>query len=172
MGYYVPGPNEPGLNLSLLIEGVDYPGVQVAAPTFSQNTGFDVGNFDINPFDNISYGPEGRPTYDPAILDAIYESSFTDTYLGTRATDINVDGGQFVGPYESHAPEELIPGAEFDTLDFRVYSTPGADWTGNGHGTPFNSRRITFNSATPTVSFDVGLSVPIPTLKELFPTIQ
>jgi hypothetical protein len=122
MGYYVPGPNEPGLDLPLLIDGIDYPGVQVSAPTFSQNTGFDVGNFDINPFDNISYDPEGRPTYDPAILDAIYESSFLDPYLGTRATDINVVGGEFVGPYESHAPEELVPGAIFDTMDLRVYS--------------------------------------------------
>ena len=135
MGFYVPGPNEPGLDLPLLIDGVDYPGVQVSAPTFSQNTGFDVGNFDINPFDNISYGPEGRPTYDPAILDAIYESSFLDPYLGTRATDINVDGGEFVGPYESHAPEELVPGAIFDTMDFRVYSRQFETYTGDGSTT-------------------------------------
>ena len=132
MGFYVPGPNEPGLNLPLLIDGIDYPGVQVTAPTFSQNTGFDVGNFDINPFDNISYGPEGRPTYDPAILDAIYESQFLDPYLGTRATDINVDGGEFVGPYESHAPEELVPGAVFDTMDLRVYSREITYYTGDG----------------------------------------
>jgi hypothetical protein len=132
MGFYVPGPNEPGLDLPLLIDGVDYPGVQVTAPTFSQNTGFDVGNFDVNPFDDISYGPEGRPTYDPAILDAIYESSFLDPYLGTRATDINVDGGEFVGPYESHAPEELVPGAIFDTLDLRVYSREITYYTGDG----------------------------------------
>jgi hypothetical protein len=34
--------------------------------------GFDVGNYDINPFDNISFDENGRPTYDPAILDARY----------------------------------------------------------------------------------------------------
>ncbi|MFZ4600755.1 MAG: hypothetical protein ACOYNN_19095, partial [Terrimicrobiaceae bacterium] len=82
-GYYVPDVNEPGLDLAQLITGIDYPGVQVSGPLFSQNTGFDVGNYDINPFDNISYGPEGRPTYDPAILDAIYESPFVDPFLGT-----------------------------------------------------------------------------------------
>ena len=135
MGFYTPGPNEPGLDLPLLIDGISYPGVQVSAPTFSQNTGFDVGNFDINPFDNISYGPEGRPTYDPAILDAIYESSFLDPYLGTRATDINVDGGEFVGPYESHAPEELVPGSVFDTMDLRVYTRQFTTYTGNGSST-------------------------------------
>jgi len=132
MGFYVPGPNEPGLDLPLLIDGVDYPGVQVAAPSFAQNTGFDVGNFDVSPFDNISYGPDGQPTYDLGILDATYESSFLDPYLGTRATDINVVGGEFVGPYESHAPEELVPGAIFDTLDLRVYSREITYYTGNG----------------------------------------
>jgi hypothetical protein len=151
MGFYVPGPDQPGLDLPLLIDGVDYPGVQVAAPTFSQNTGFDVGNFDINPFDNISYGPEGRPTYDPAILDAIYESSFLDPYLGTRATDINVDGGEFVGPYESHAPEELIPGSIFDTMDFRVYSRQFNISYGDGTTTgPYYA---------PTASLDVEVAV-------------
>ena len=151
MGFYVPGPNEPGLNLPLLIDGVDYPGVQVSAPTFSQNTGFDVGNFDVNPFDNISYGPEGRPTYDPGILDAIYESSFLDPYLGTRATDINVDGGEFVGPYESHAPEELVPGSVFDTMDFRVYSRQFNVSYGDGSTTgPYYA---------PTASLDVEVAV-------------
>jgi hypothetical protein len=121
-GYYLPGPNSPGRSLPLVIDGLDYPGVQVTGVRFNQNTGYDVGNYDINPFDNISYGPEGRPTYDPAILDAIYESNYLDIYLGTRPTDINVDGGAYVGPYESHAPEELVPGIEFDTLDLRVYT--------------------------------------------------
>ena len=134
MGLYVPTVNEPGLDLSLLIDGVSYPGVQVSAPTFSQNTGWDVGNWDINPWDNIAYGPEGTPTYDPGILDTIYESRFLDIYLGLRPTDINVVGGEFVGPYESHAPEELVPGSEFDTMDFRVYTRPGSDWIGDGHG--------------------------------------
>jgi hypothetical protein len=134
MGYYTPAPNEPGLSLPLLIDGISYPGVQVSGLDFNQNTGFDVGNFDINPFDNIAYGPEGLPTYDPAVLDAIYESNYLDIYLGTRPTDVNVDGGAYVDTYSSHAPEELVPGAEFDTLDLRVYTRPGSDWELDGHG--------------------------------------
>jgi len=157
MGLYVPSVNEPGLDLSLLISGITYPGVQVSAPTFSQNTGFDVGNFDINPFDNISYGPEGLPTYDPGILDTIYESSFRDSYLGLRATDINVVGGEFVGPYESHAPEELVPGSEFDTLDFRVYTRPGADWDANGHGFSWKIFKWIYNSNTAYAQSFAGL---------------
>ena len=48
--------------------------------------------------------------YIPEPLDAVYASSFTDQYLGLRPTDINIDGGKFIGPYEGHAPEELING--------------------------------------------------------------
>jgi len=162
MGLYVPSVNEPGLDLGLLIDGITYPGVQVSAPTFSQNTGFDVGNFDINPFDNIAYGPEGRPTYDPGILDTIYESNFRDIYLGLRPTDINVNGGEFVGPYESHAPEELVPGSEFDTLDFRVYTRPGADWDGDGHGFAWNTIKWNYNSILAyTQSFAGALADPV-----------
>ncbi len=153
MGFYAPTPDQPGLDLSLLITGVDYPGVQVQGPNFNQNTGFDVGNYDINPFDNISYGPEGLPTYDPAILDAIYESEYTDPYLGTLATSINVDGGAYVDTYSSHAPEELVPGAMFDTLDFRVYTTPGGDWTLDGHGFAIRSRRFEYTASGDEFSF-------------------
>jgi hypothetical protein len=143
----------------LLIDGISYPGVQVTGPLYSQNTGFDVGNFDINPWDNISYGPEGRPTYDPAILDAVYESEYLDPYLGTRPTDINVDGGAYVDTFSSHAPQELVPGSEFDTLDLRVYTTPGADWANNGHGFAETDYSYQFDSLTPTLSFQSTLTI-------------
>jgi hypothetical protein len=163
MGYYLPTPNEPGLELPLLIDGISYPGVQVTGPLFSQNTGFDVGNFDINPFDNISYGAEGLPTYDPAILNTIYESQYLDPYLGTRPTSINVDGGAYVDTFSSHAPQELIPGAEFDTLDMRVYTTPGADWANNGHGFQEQDYSYQFDANTPTLSFQITLAeLPYP----------
>jgi len=161
-GFYAPTANQPGLDLPLLIDGIDYPGVQVSAPSFNQDTGYDVGNFDINPFDNIAYGPEGLPTYDPAILDAIYESPFLDPYLGTRATDVNVAGGEFVDQYSSHAPEELVPGAEFDTLDFRVYTQPGADWDLNGHGFPVKIVKWVYDSVVaPSYSFDGIIANPV-----------
>ena len=160
MGYYVPTPNEPGLDLGLLISGIDYPGVQVAAPGFASNTGFDVGNYDINPYDNISIGPDGQVSYDPAILDAIYESSFTDSYLGTRPTDINVDGGEFVDTYSSHAPEELIPGAIFDTLNIQVITTPGSDWDENGHGFPIVTRTYNYNGIDNEFSFAGMIDYP------------
>ena len=106
MGYYVPGVNEPGLELPLLVDGIEYPGVQVWGDYFTGNITLDVN----------------------------YQSSFADIFLGTRPTDINVDGGEFIGPYEGHAPEELVNGSEFDTLDMKIYTRPGSDWQMNGHG--------------------------------------
>jgi hypothetical protein len=106
MGFYVPGVNSPGLDLPLLVDGIDYPGVQVW------------GNYFSNGY----------------ALDVVYRNAFTDQYVGTRPTDINVVGGEFIGLYEGHAPEELVNGSEFDTLDIRVYTRPGSDWQGDGHG--------------------------------------
>lgn len=117
MGYYVAAVNQPGLELPLLVDGVDYPGVQVFGDYF-------LGTLQ---------------------LDADYQSSFTDQYLGTRFTDINVDGGEFIGPYEGHAPEELVNGAEYDTLDMRVYTRPGSDWQMDGHGFQIGSIRYEYD---------------------------
>jgi hypothetical protein len=123
MGLYVPGVNEYGLELPLLVDGVDYPGVQVWGEYFT--------------------GTQK--------LDADYQSQFADIYLGTRFSDINVEGGQFIGPYEGHAPEELVNGAEYDTLDLRVYTRPGADWQHDGHGFQIGTVRHTFE---PGITFD------------------
>ena len=165
MGYYVATVNQPGVQLPLLIDGVEYPGVQVTGVNFNQNTGFDVGNFDINPYDNLSYGPEGQPTYDPAILDAIYNSEYLDPYLGilpapayngappNAADAVVVEGGAYVDTYSSFAPEELIPGAEFDTLDMRVYTRAGSDWAQNGHGYPTWSSSFIVSSIPQTFDF-------------------
>jgi len=117
MGLYVAGVNSPGLELPLLIDGVDYPGVQVYGEYF-------LG--------------------DPNALDAVYQSEFTDTSLGNRFSDINVNGGEFMGPYEGHAPEELVNGSEFDTLDFKVFTRPGSDWSQDGHGFNLGAVRYTY----------------------------
>jgi hypothetical protein len=158
MGLYVPTVNQPGLSLPLLIDGVDYPGVQVLGPTFGQNTGYDIGNYDMNPYDNIDYGPEGRPTYDPGILDAIYTTQYLDIYLGiapapayngnppNQSNAVVANGGAYIDTYSSHAPEELIPGSEFDTLDLRVYTRSGSDWPEAGHGFPIQNIKYEFTA--------------------------
>jgi hypothetical protein len=93
-------------------------------------------------------------------IDATYASSFTDQFLGLRPTDINVDGGQFIGPYEGHAPEELVNGSEFDTVDIRVYTRPGSDWTDDGHGFEFVARNYVYDPAVDNYSWADLVEIP------------
>jgi hypothetical protein len=161
MGYYVPSPITPGRVLPLLIDGVDYPGVQVKGLAFTSNTGFDLDPFDNLVFDNFAISATGYPTYSDVIIDSIIESSYTDIFLGTRPSDVNIDGGGYVDIYSSYAPEELVPGIEFDTLDFRVYTRPGGNWQGLGHGFAISSDRYSFDNANPTYQFAAALKDPI-----------
>ena len=55
-------------------------------------------------------------------IDLMYRSVFLDTSLGIKPEDINVDGGQYVDTANSHAPEELVPGRIYDTLEMRVFN--------------------------------------------------
>jgi len=138
MGLYVPGVNQPGLELPLLIDGVDYPGVQVYGDYF-------LGN--------------------PVNTDAVFESEFVDPTLGERFTSVNIDGGQFVGLYEGHAPEELVNGSEYDTLDMRVYTRPGSDWQFDGHGFEISTVRYTYDATiTDTYSWADLLEHPVQVL--------
>jgi hypothetical protein len=203
-GLYVAAANSPGLELPLLINGIDYPGVQVYGnyflgssstdPTINCSATSAQGNIitcagtlplqvgAIVKFSGVVFGgivPEttyfvtsipssntftvttvqggintaltdatGSMTAQTLpILDAQYESEFLDSYLGTQASDVIVDGGEFLGPYEAHAPEELVNGSEFDTLDMRVYTRPGADWQNDGHGFQVGSVRYTYDPA-------------------------
>jgi len=134
MGLYVPGVNELGLQLPLLVDGIDYPGVQVWGNYFAGNI----------------------------TLDADYQSQFADIYLGQRFSDINVEGGEFVGPYEGHAPEELVNGAEYDTMDMRIYTRPGSDWTYDGHGFQIQQINYTYEPAiTDTYSWANIVNQPV-----------
>jgi hypothetical protein len=88
-----------------------------------------------------------------------------DTTLGIGTSAIDVVGGEFVGPYEGHAPEELVNGAEFDTLDFRVFTRPGSDWNSDGHGFEISTIRYTYQSAiTDTYSWANILENPVQVL--------
>ena len=58
----------------------------------------------------------------PLFLDTVIQSNYVDTALGLRPEDIVVDGGKYVDTYSSHAPQELIPGRIFDSLNMQVYT--------------------------------------------------
>jgi hypothetical protein len=107
-------------NLGQLVSGIEYPGVQVQGSDFALNPGYDAPFGSM--FDNIDYDSDGTPLLSEAALDSVIRSSYTDILLGTRAEDINIEGGGYVDTFSSHAPEELIPGRVYDTLDMQVYT--------------------------------------------------
>jgi hypothetical protein len=78
---------------------------------------------------NITLGANISITYydynNPAYLDTNIQSFYRDSALGTRAEDIDLDGGGYYDVYSSHAPEELIPGVTFDSLNMMVYTQTG-----------------------------------------------
>jgi hypothetical protein len=109
-GYYTPAAGETGKNFALLQSGINYPGVQVDGSRYTDHE-------TITPF-NIE--PDGSVAISEQYVDGKIESFYTDGNLGIRPEDIVIDGSNYVDTYSSHAPEELIPGRVFDTLEIIV----------------------------------------------------
>jgi len=161
MGYYTPGVNDPGLNLSLLIHGIDYPGVLVKDLDFNNSAGFSILPFDIEPFDVIEIADDGSASYSEGVLDTEYSSSFNDLYMGTKPEDIDTDGGAFVDTYSSHAPEELVPSSMFDALNLTVHTRPSFDYQGNGHAYETQYTMHEYTPGSTTFSFDRIVAHPV-----------
>ena len=68
--------------------------------------------------------------------------------LGTAPSDINVDGDEFLSSTTSYAPEEVVPGQIFDTLDLKVYTAPIS-------GTPIITDKTYIGNGT-TATFSLG----------------
>ncbi len=152
--YYYPTSGMIGDDIELLQNGIGYGGTKVTGPGFDQNPGFDSANFDVLGFDDIQIDDDGiavisgldtvfRGTdFDQAgiIGDVFVEPGYlppgylVELALGVAPESITVDGAGFVDTYNSHAPEELIPGRIFDTLDMEVYTHSSNDYEGDGNG--------------------------------------
>ena len=94
--YYVPELGKPAKVFSLLQKGIEYPGVQVQGPLYTDSGGFDTSGFDSVIFDPFQLDSDGTYVISDAILDAKISSSYTDTSLGIKPEDIIVDGGPYV----------------------------------------------------------------------------
>lgn len=98
-----------------------------------------------------------------SVLDSNIYSTYNDTSLGIRADDIKIDGGAYYDTYSSHAPEELVPGRMFDSLELRVFTNNSANTATYGFRVfhPMNGlpefRRISANNST-TLSADLGIT--------------
>lgn len=129
------------IDLSSTSLGLDYPGVIVdgsnyfaydTIPTWTPNTSVVAGTqISYNGRVYIVNGNVSSPTFDEisanvtqvdaAKIDTIIQSRFSDN-LGINAMNIYVDGGKYVDIYSSHAPEELIPGRVYDSLNLQVFA--------------------------------------------------
>jgi len=78
--------------------------------------------YDSSVFDPVAYDEAGLPVMSDSSYDAVIQSTYTDVNLGIRPEDINIVGGAYVDRYSSHAPEELIPGIMYETLNMQVYT--------------------------------------------------
>jgi hypothetical protein len=122
--YYQPVTGQPPRDLKMLFSGLEYAGTFVNAPAFVVSSGFDAKRWDRDLFDGAVTGSDNLPDN---YLDDTIQSSFTDTQLGLRPEDVILDGAAFVDTFNSHAPEELIPGQCFDTLDLQVYTAENTE---------------------------------------------
>ena len=95
----------------------------------------------------IPFGDDGvlTPT-DDRTLDALVKGGLFNSALGTSASDILMEGDDFISPETSYAPEEAIPGQMFDTVDIKVYTSPES-------GVPFiTTKNYLVDSSTTTFS--------------------
>jgi hypothetical protein len=122
--YYNPSTGLPGNNLALVQSGIDYPRVLLDSPYFSESGGFDVSSneFDEDNFDALARNEDGVFVFDEDLLDRIIDggpplaNTAFDTSFSSNASVIEIDGGDYVDPYSSHSPEELVPGRMFDSV--------------------------------------------------------
>ena len=121
----------PAKSFDLLYSGIEFPGHRITGTPDA--TG-------IAGFNNQSWGQDGWDTGVQAAaaekFDMAIQSAYSDLALGTRAEDIVWNGNEYVDPYHSHAPEELLPGMMFDTLDLKVVHLPQNKAGRSGNGIP------------------------------------
>jgi hypothetical protein len=115
--YYTGEPGQAGLDYGQLFAGVDFPGYNLTSISYGLTNGYDGAVYSSG---DIGAGFDEQRAVTDSVDMAIY-SAYRDLLLGTRAEDIKFDGGEFVDTAHSHAPEELLPGIVFDTLEMRVF---------------------------------------------------
>ena len=85
---------------------------------------------------------------DDRTLDSIVKGGLFTSALGHAPSDILLEGDGFVTPDTSYAPEEVLPGQMFDTLDIKVYTSPES-------GVPFISEKNHRGNGS-TTTYSIG----------------
>ena len=107
-----------------LMTGLEYYGTRLLSQKFEEGEGWDVESYYMTGYDKQEsqiVNPEELVN-----LDQIVDSKTFTTSLGTKAEDINVVGDAFLSEYSAYAPEEVLPGGVYDTLDMKIYTQPSS----------------------------------------------
>jgi len=99
---------------------------------------------------------------DDRTLDSLVKGGLFTSALGHAPSDIVLEGDDFVSPDTSYAPEEVVPGQMFDTLDIKVYTSPESgvpfisemNHRGNGSTTTYSIGDYPGTLGSVTVSVD------------------
>lgn len=119
--YYNPTSGMAGRDLAQVMSGIKYPGVNVIGPNFDQVPGYGFGLYEQISYDTRTIDENGLTNIvGDQSIDTNLTSLYKNTQLGLSPEDIITDGAAYVDSYNSHAPEELVPGHLFDALDIRV----------------------------------------------------
>ena len=158
--YYSPTVGMAGRDLAQVMIGMEYSGVGIKGPDFKQSPYYDINNFDSIPYDYITKDVENvLDVYGSQSEDTYIRSNFTDSGLGFRPEDIDINGGKFVDQYSTHSPEEFIPGIMYDTLDIKVRTLPVSDGAAELKIFTVNYNNInsfSFDSAATGVTWPIG----------------
>ncbi len=106
-----------------LMTGLEYKGVRVLSDGFSTGATYDVASYDNTEYD-LEEVTDASDVADITNFDQLLDSKTFTTQLGHRAEDINVVGDAFISEYSANAPEEVVPGGVYDTVDIKVYTQP------------------------------------------------
>jgi len=166
---YNPTTGMPGKDFGQLMKGVDFPGVQVQGLKFDYGPGWegDQSGWDVEPWDNWDLDSAGIPTPTVDTIDQFLQGTNFASATGLGPMDIVTEGEKFVSAYYGHAPEEKLQGQIFDTLDIKVYSTPGQGsaetwldtYIGNGTTTDYSYKNQPFHRQGIKVFVDENLQV-------------
>ena len=105
-----------------LMTGLEYAGTRLLSLKFEEGEGYDIENYDVARYDTTEQdviNPDELRN-----LDQIVDSKSFTTNLGSLPEDIEVAGDGFISEYSAHAPEEVVPGGVYDTLDMKIYTQP------------------------------------------------
>lgn len=157
-----------------LMTGLEYAGTRLLSLKFEEGEGYDVESYDISRYDATEQ--DVIKAEELKNLDQIVDSKTFTTTLGSLPEDIVVQGDAFISEYSAHAPEEVLPGGVYDTLDMKVYTQPSSGagiitkqtFYGDGSSVIYNisgqianssSVRIFVNNQYKTISTDYTLDI-------------